>query len=488
MKATNLGQADRTVTRKFHPEYNPEISRRIWEQCRDQDSAANLAIAELIEKPTTALRKNTKAGETGLYGLWLEWRETAPWMGDILQAVWRPGVNKAKARVDAHEKSNGRRAKLILDGHKKAQKPKKRTKKGRKAKEPSPGKYGWINDLPRKAQKGQRDPVSLFYMRKMRERLNNHTLTIFEGIRRIDDRSFRIPGIGDIRVKGRIPADFEPRSCTIVERSNNTPGLRNRTLQPEERTWRLHIQQRVPAPLRPETRAPSAPSAGIDQGVAKPITVTDDEGRTTIWKPDPGKTAALRTERERFKKRRKGCNHGSRRWTQLGADIRALGRRIRNIEREELRAFCRKIGERYAVVGIEKLNNTGMRASARGTQESAGRNVSQKQGLNEALARVAPGRQTEEMKAECVRRGAVYVFVNPKYTSTTCARCSCIDKKKRESQAVFRCTRCGFSTDADANAAEIIRRRAWAEVQARRAGVDRSEARGGRGPSPRTPE
>jgi len=43
--------------------------------------------------------------------------------------------------------------------------------------------------------------------------------------------------------------------------------------------------------------------------------------------------------------------------------------------------------------------------------------------------------------------------VGPAFTSQRCSACGQVDRKSRESQAVFRCTACGFACHADVNAA-----------------------------------
>jgi len=44
----------------------------------------------------------------------------------------------------------------------------------------------------------------------------------------------------------------------------------------------------------------------------------------------------------------------------------------------------------------------------------------------------------------------------PAYTSQKCSGCGQVDRKSRESQAVFQCTACGYSCNADVNAARNI--------------------------------
>ena len=46
--------------------------------------------------------------------------------------------------------------------------------------------------------------------------------------------------------------------------------------------------------------------------------------------------------------------------------------------------------------------------------------------------------------------------VAPAFTSWRCSECGTVDRKARESQAVFRCRSCGYSANADLNAARNI--------------------------------
>jgi putative transposase len=62
--------------------------------------------------------------------------------------------------------------------------------------------------------------------------------------------------------------------------------------------------------------------------------------------------------------------------------------------------------------------------------------------------------QKIEHKAEVA--GIEVRKVNPQYTSQRCSRCGCIDENNRKNQADFKCVTCGYSTNADYNAARNI--------------------------------
>jgi len=48
------------------------------------------------------------------------------------------------------------------------------------------------------------------------------------------------------------------------------------------------------------------------------------------------------------------------------------------------------------------------------------------------------------------------VAVNPAYTSQTCSACGCVNRENRPDQATFCCIECGYSDNADVNAAKNI--------------------------------
>lgn len=63
-------------------------------------------------------------------------------------------------------------------------------------------------------------------------------------------------------------------------------------------------------------------------------------------------------------------------------------------------------------------------------------------------------RQFIEYKARIA--GIPVILINPKNTSRRCSRCGHIDKANRKSQSEFVCIHCGFSLNADINAAKNI--------------------------------
>lgn len=62
--------------------------------------------------------------------------------------------------------------------------------------------------------------------------------------------------------------------------------------------------------------------------------------------------------------------------------------------------------------------------------------------------------QKIEYKAK--EKGIDVVKINPRYTSQRCSECGCICKRNRSDQKTFKCISCGYSSNADFNAAKNI--------------------------------
>ncbi|MFF4541941.1 RNA-guided endonuclease InsQ/TnpB family protein [Streptomyces aureus] len=184
---------------------------------------------------------------------------------------------------------------------------------------------------------------------------------------------------------------------------------------------------------------------GIDRGVA--ITAALSDGRKLNC---PQLTVK---ERARIRKHQRRAARAPKGSEQKSAEYAKVAR-LRAREADRRKDWCEKtstmLARTYDLVRFEKLNIKNMTRSARGTVAEPGRMVAQKAGLNRVIlaqgwgllrqrtGHKAPGR-TEDIPAP--------------YTSLRCSACGWIDKNSRKSQAGFVCSSCGFTCNADINAA-----------------------------------
>lgn len=83
-----------------------------------------------------------------------------------------------------------------------------------------------------------------------------------------------------------------------------------------------------------------------------------------------------------------------------------------------------------------------------------------KAGLNRSILSNNWSRLMKRLNDKMDANGGRLVLVPPAYTSQTCHKCGHVAKGNRDSQAVFKCVRCGYRANADINAAKNILGRA----------------------------
>jgi putative transposase len=108
------------------------------------------------------------------------------------------------------------------------------------------------------------------------------------------------------------------------------------------------------------------------------------------------------------------------------------------------------------VIKIEKLQIQKMTRSAKGTVAQPGTNVQAKSRLNRSILEQGWGMFARMLNYKLAERGGELVYVDPAYTSQTCAECRVIDKASRIDQAKFVCAHCGHEDNADVNSARNI--------------------------------
>jgi putative transposase len=130
--------------------------------------------------------------------------------------------------------------------------------------------------------------------------------------------------------------------------------------------------------------------------------------------------------------------------------IARLNARERDRRKDWAEKASTDIARRFDVIRVEDLKIKNMTRSAKGTRENPGRNVRAKAGLNRGI--LGAGWDLLVRRLEEKAPGRVEK-IDPAFTSQRCSACGRVDRGSRESQAVFRCTACGFAANADVNAA-----------------------------------
>jgi transposase len=187
---------------------------------------------------------------------------------------------------------------------------------------------------------------------------------------------------------------------------------------------------------------------GVDRGVAVSATLSTGE-LLTAPRLSPGRRRRLILLQRGLSRAKPGSN-------RRAVAKRAIAR-LKAYEADARKDWCEKtstdLARRFDVIRVEDLRIGDMTKSATGTVNNPGKNVRQKAGLNREILASGWGmllRRLEDKAFGRVER------INPAYTSQRCSACRHVDRRSRESQAVFRCTACNFMLNADVNAARNI--------------------------------
>ncbi|HET9970571.1 MAG TPA: transposase [Streptosporangiaceae bacterium] len=210
-----------------------------------------------------------------------------------------------------------------------------------------------------------------------------------------------------------------------------------------DRAGRWHVAfAAIPAPVP----APGdGQVVGIDRGVAVSVALSTGELLHVI-----GLTGRERARLRRLERRLARAERGSGRRGQVRLALARLRAREADRRKDWAEKASTDIARRFDLIRVENLRIKNMIRSAKGARVTPGRGVRPKAGLNREILRSGWGllvRRLEEKAPGQVEK------VNAAFTSQRCSACGQVDPKSRESQAVFRCTSCGYACHADVNAA-----------------------------------
>jgi putative transposase len=262
------------------------------------------------------------------------------------------------------------------------------------------------------------------------------------------DEGFRIVGRGrqwDVRRVSRLVGQVRvPKAGWVRFRWSRAvpPGAKSYRVT-LDRAGRWHvafavIPDPVPAPGNGQP-------VGIDRGVVVSAALSTGELLSC-----PALTGRERIRLRRLQRRLARAARGSNRRGRVKHAIARLKARETDRRKDWAEKVSTDIARRFDVIRVEGLKIKNMTQSAKGTPENPGRNVAQKAGLNRGILGSGWGLLVRRLQDKAPGR---VEKVKPHYTSQRCSACGQADRDSRESQAVFRCTACGFAGHADVNAA-----------------------------------
>jgi putative transposase len=225
----------------------------------------------------------------------------------------------------------------------------------------------------------------------------------------------------------------------------------SRTVPPDAKSYRVTMDRAgrwhvafavIPAPVP----APgNGQVVGIDRGVA--VSAALSTGQLLHV---PALTGRERARLRRLQRKLARATRGSNRRGRIKHAIARLKARETDRRKDWAEKTSTDIARRFDLIRVENLKVAAMTRSAKGTRENPGRNIRQKAGLNRGILASGWGLLVRRLQDKAPGR---VEKIKPAYTSQRCSACGEVDGDSRESQAVFRCTACGFACNADVNAA-----------------------------------
>lgn len=227
--------------------------------------------------------------------------------------------------------------------------------------------------------------------------------------------------------------------------------------------WFVMLPLRIPA--TPAVCDGAKTILGVDLGIVRLMSVRTPNG-IVQWS---GK--AVRRKKEHFADLRRRYQRHNR--TDKVREQKGRERRWQQSVNHKLSRELVDLAAKYpnAVIAFEQLD--GIRDRVRGSKK-----------FNRMMGSWAFRDLVDKVQYKALKAGVEVVFVDPRNTSKTCSRCGHATRSNRPTQGDFRCVACGYTANADANAAlniaavafEMLRQEAI-DTPPGKAGADASTGR-----------
>ena len=401
-------------------------SKAIGELLSEQTAAYNEAVTRL-NRGISIPKRSRQANSRGFNRLLTQWRHEEPHRRRIPYSIHQTGWEQAWEANERMREEAARRLRRI-------------------ARCQAEGK-------PIKKRDAKQHRRTLAH----RERKSNPSLTITQG------RMLRAKGhavtLGHryhgftIKTTAQRLDLLDIRSMQLVPRYAYSPRV-----PLAEREYLMKLQVSVPGGLPtglPEVTCPEQ-ILGFDRGRKKPAAASNG----TEVKFDPaGDIAERKADWQRVRAKKKGSKRRAQAHQRASLRSRRRRERRRAAKQNQIKVIMQEAEP--VAVAVENLRLPNLLASAAGTKEHPGVNVTAKRSLNRAVSEAGMGETNRIIHRECERAGIPFLPVSAAGTSQTCTRCGYKDPENRESQAVFLCKTCGFRDNADFSASRIVSNRAY---------------------------
>ena len=243
------------------------------------------------------------------------------------------------------------------------------------------------------------------------------------GVKPLKQGAVKLPKIGWVKMyqSRDIPQDFELKQVRVVRRASGWYAM-------------LVFSSDVSVP----DVFPHGEPVGIDLGLEKFLSTSTGK---LIARPQF--FASLQSKLKSLQRKMKNKKKGSSNWKRACAKVSRLHEQISNTRKDFHYKLANQLCNEVGMVFAEDLN---LKAMSRGM-------------LRTHTLDAGFGQFLRIREFVCHKRGVYFKRVDPNYTSQTCPSCQTLTGKKLLSERVHSCSECGYTTDRDVAAAQVIMQR-----------------------------
>ena len=248
------------------------------------------------------------------------------------------------------------------------------------------------------------------------------------GVNPLKKNAVKLPKIGWVKMRQSrpIPEGFELKQVRIVRRVSGWYAM-----------LILKLEVNVTDPI------PHGEPLGIDLGLEKFLAASNGKliAKSKFFVSLQSKLKSLQRNMSRKKK-------GSSNWKKACLKVAKLHEHIFNTRKDFHYKVANQLCDEAGMIFAEDLN---LKAMSKGI-------------LCKHILDAGFGQFLNILEFVCWKRGVYFERVDPHLTSQTCPGCQTITGKKELSERIHSCPKCGYTTDRDVAAAQIVAQRGTVAV------------------------
>ena len=243
------------------------------------------------------------------------------------------------------------------------------------------------------------------------------------GVNPLRENAVKLPKIGWVKMRQSrpIPEGFELKQVRIVRRVSGWYAM-----------LILKLEVNIPDPM------PHGEPLGIDLGLEKFLAASN--GKLVAR---PRFFVSLESKLKSLQRKMRNKKKGSSNWKKACLKVAKLHEQISNTRKYFHYKVANQLCDEAGMVFAEDLN---LKAMSMGM-------------LGKHTLDAGFGQFLSILEFVCHKKGVYFERVDPNLTSQTCPRCQTLTGKKPLSERVHSCSECGYTTDRDVAAAQIVAQR-----------------------------